>query len=118
MDPGPLNIEVTAGCDMPEYQIRCLDSDGAVFPLAGWKAHAHVRKNPKGSLVYNLSPTIDSNDVQGLVTIPAIGYANTATIQSGAYHWDLILETPTGQRLDPTLAGVFSVTLPNTQPAT
>lgn len=116
MTPGTLNLVLKRGITFGPVTISCTDADNAVLPLGGWSAFAHVRKDPAGPLVLDFAPVIAGNDTAGLVTLPAVPWATTATLAAGVYFWDLLLQDPAGRRLDPILSGTVTVTTPLTQP--
>lgn len=116
MDKATLNLEIAKGTNFGPVLIYCKDSEGAAVPLAGWSAFAEVRKDERGSVILDLSPSIESNDAAGLVTIPEIPWETTDTMPTIFAQWDLILEDTSGKRLSPLIGGRFSINAPITQP--
>lgn len=113
-----LDISVNQFTDSDPIQITCQDENGDVFPLAGYTAFAHVRKCLCGEVVLDLSPAIESDDALGIITIPSINHSVSSLIKTGAYAWDLILQSDTGARLPtPIIGGRFTVSKTPTQPA-
>ena len=110
MAAAKLNLSLVRGTDFGPVQIFCKDSADAAVPLAGWKAYAEVRKTPDDSVVFDLAPEIAADDVDGLVTIPAIAHADSLSKPLGGFKWDLILEDPAGKRIPyPIVAGTFTI---------
>lgn len=116
MEPATLNLIIKRGVTFGPLEITCADVDGNAIALAGWKAFAQGRKSPDEPVVLDFSPVIAADDSEGLVTIPAISYGETAAIAEDTFFWDLILEDNAGRRLDPILGGTVTVTTPMTQP--
>ncbi len=114
--PAPLPLSLIRGVNFGPVMIHCKDAGDVAVPLAGWKAFAEVRKDPSSSLVLDLTPVIDADDAEGLITLPEILHAATAVLAEGSFAWDLILEDPTGRRLDPIAAGPFTIESIQTQP--
>lgn len=109
MTPGTLNLTLKRGTDFPAVLITCRNTGGTIVPLAGWSAHAQARNKRSGALILDLAPQIAADDADGLVTIPGISHTVTAGLAEVSGAWDLVLETPEGKRLDPILAGDFTV---------
>lgn len=118
MDPGTLNFQIKRGVSFGPARIICRNAAGEIVPLAGWQAYAHMRKSPDDPVLIDFNPQIASDDADGLVTLPVISYAITADLTNGVFFWDLILQTPDGRRLDPSLSGTVTVATPLTQPGT
>lgn len=108
-----LNLAIKRGTTYGPITFTCRDSQGAVVPLAGWAAYAQIRSAPGSPQLYlDLAPVIAADDSAGLITIPQLSPAITASLPSFIGEWDLILESPDGIRLtDPILSG--SVTVKN-----
>jgi hypothetical protein len=112
-----LDIYINQHTDSDPITITCQDETGAIYPLAGYTAFAHVRKCLCGASILDLAPTIDANDTAGVITIPSVTFAVAKTINSGTYSWDLILQKPDGTRLPPIIiSGNFVVCKTATQP--
>lgn len=116
MDPGTLNLTIKRGVSFGPARIICRNAAGEIVPLAGWQAYAQMRKSPDDPVLIDFSPNIASDDADGLVTLPVISYSLTAALSNGVFFWDLILQTPDGRRLDPSLSGTVTVSTPLTQP--
>ena len=113
-----LNLTIRRGTTFGPVLITCKDSAGAVVPLAGFTAFAEARKGVGSAVVIDFAPVIQSNDAAGLITIPAIAYADTDDLPSCSIPWDLILQDPQGVRTtEPILEGVVSINQIITQPA-
>lgn len=114
-----VNLAITAGVDFGPVVITCYDALGAVLPLAGWKAYSEARSRtrgkPDGAAIIDFAPVIASDDAAGVVTVPALTYAQTADLPAGTYYWDLVLENPSGVRLEPPVVGSVVITRINTQ---
>jgi hypothetical protein len=106
----PRNFTINRGTTFGPILITATDNTGAVFPLAGYKAYAHVRKGLGGAITIDFAPVILPDDADGLITIPAIPFSITKDFDSGILPWDMILESPDGTRAtDPILRGVVSI---------
>ena len=110
-----LNLAITIGADFGPVLLNCTEG-AAAFPLAGYKAWAHVRTSPDDGLVLDLAPVILPDDAAGRITLPLINHDATAALTQGSYHWDLILEDAAGRRGDPIVGGAFTIGAINTQP--
>lgn len=113
-----LNLTINRGTTFGPVLITAKDGTGAVVPLAGYTAYAEARKSAGRSVVIDFSPVIEADDADGLITIPAIPYADTADIPPCSVPWDLILESPDGVRMTtPLIRGRVSINQIITQPA-
>lgn len=112
-----LNLTINRGTTFGPVLITCKDASGVAVPLAGYTAYAEARKAAGRSVVIDFAPIIEDDDADGLITIPAIPYADTADIPPCSIPWDLILESPDGIRAtDPILEGRVSINQIITQP--
>jgi hypothetical protein len=113
-----LNLTIKRGTTFGPVLITAKYGNGAVVPLAGYTAYAEARKGPGSAVVIDFAPVIEDDDADGLITIPAIPYADTADLPSCSIPWDLILEAPDGTRAtEPLLEGRVSINQIITQPA-
>lgn len=112
-----LNIEIVRGATFGPIQILCKDAAGAPVPLAGWSAFAQARDSHKTPVIIDLLPIIDPADTLGLITLTAIPWQTTKNYDFQSIDWDLILQTPTGDRLPPFLGGKIRITNAITQPS-
>ncbi len=112
-----LNLTIKRGTTFGPIIITAKDGTGAVVPLAGYTAYAAARKGPGSGVVIDFAPIIESDDADGLITIPAIPHATTKDIPSCSIPWDMILEAPDGTRAtEPLLEGRVSINQLITQP--
>ena len=112
---GNLDLEISRGTSFGPVSITCLTL-GVATPLAGYSAYAEVRKSAGGSVILDLTPTIEADDAIGLITLPEIDHALTDDLPAMDAKWDLILEDPSGKRLPPIIGGRVSINQPITQP--
>jgi hypothetical protein len=116
MIPAKLPLKITRGTTFKPVIIHCKDKDGAAVDISGWTPFAEVRKSSCDSVVVDLAPTVTDGPA-GEITIPAIQDETTVGYTAGDYFWDLILETPAGERLGPYVADRFAIRNKITQPA-
>ena len=116
MKPATLNLTIRRGVSFGPVTITGRDLAGALVPLAGWSAFSQVRLAPGEAVVLDFAPLIAADDAAGIVTLPEVTWAVTATLADGVYFWDLILQTPAGRRLDPCISGTVTVLTPTTLP--
>lgn len=114
--PADFPIAITRGVTYPGFSVLFKDKDGAVVPLAGWKAFAEIRKDPESSLTLDLTPHIAADDTAGLLVVPPISHAATDALPEGIYAWGLMLETPAGERLEPSITGMVTIDTITPQP--
>jgi len=118
MTPVTLTLEIAPGTTFGPVLITISDAAGSPVPLAGWSAHAQARHDSRAALALDLRPTILPGDAVGLVTLPAIPWAATATLPPMSGSWDLVLQDPAGNRLPPVIGGAFFISPIITQPNT
>lgn len=116
MDPANVNLSIRRGVTFRGFTLTCKDSSGNPVPLAGWSAFAQIRSQKDDSLIWDLAPTIASNDAAGLITVPPIPFATTLTLPPGDYVFDLLPQDPTGIRYDPIIQGNVKITTATTRP--
>jgi hypothetical protein len=97
------DITIRRGLTWRGMSLFCKDENGEPVPLAGWSAYSQIRKTADGPLVLDLAPTIAADDADGLITIPPVNPAATSQLPPGEHVYDVILEDPEGNRLDPPL---------------
>ena len=115
MANAPISLTLFRGTTFGPLTITCRDSAGELVPLAGWAAYAQARLHD--GTVLDLLPSIAADDAAGVVTLAALSWQDTADLPVGTGDWDLILETPQGQRLPPFFGGKFIVSAPSTTAA-
>lgn len=117
MSASILNLEIVRGTTFGPIQILCKDANGAPVPLAGWSAFAEARDSPKTPVIIDLLPVIEANDTAGIITLSKIPWQSTRILEFQSIEWDLILQTPNGDRLPPFIAGKIHITNTLTQPS-
>lgn len=91
------NLHIRRGISFGPVELECTDDAGAPIDLTGWHVWAEIRRTPETSVVADLSPLI-SDPTTGVIRI-RLNKAATAAIPAGEYGWDLVLETPAGDRM-------------------
>ncbi len=109
-----VNLAIVRGTTFGPYQILCKQADGTPAPLAGYSAQAHARECAAGELILDLAPTIEADDILGVITIPEISWETTAAMIEDLLKWDLILIDPDGRKLPPFVLGSITVSTPIT----
>ena len=104
-----LNFEIKRGGTFNGADITFKDSNGDLFPLAGWSAMAQVRKDDRSPMILDLSPRIADDDAIGLCTIPGLSWLVTNGLSGGVYRWDLTLIDPAGGRHPGKVFGSFKI---------
>jgi hypothetical protein len=109
IEPAVQNLTLKRGITFATIKLYHKDKNGSAVPLGGYIPHAQVRRKAGSStIILDLSPSVtDANG--GEVTIPEISDEDTFNTPAGKYHWDYVLETPTGKRLGPYIIGAFTV---------
>ena len=115
MAAATVDLEIERGTNFGPVVITC-ENEGIPVPLAGYSAFAHVRKGPGLALILDLAPVIESNDADGIITLPEIDNALTDDIPPMDAKWDLILEDADGKRLPTIIRGRVSINQPITEP--
>ena len=114
MTPAILDITINKGIT---FGLVLKLKDAALSPvsLVGYSVFADARLKPTSTAIaFSLSPTI-SDAPQGEVTISLTDEA-TALLKHGIFHWDLVIENPSGERLGPFVEGAVFVKALATQP--
>src|SRR4051812_39102797 len=110
-------LTVTKGITFGPIVITCKDDAGVAIPLTGYTPFAEVRESADATaVILNLQPVI-TNAASGIVTIPTIPKETTRGMTAGVFHWDFILQKPTGERIGPFVRGFFKIKGIITQPA-
>ena len=117
MPRATLDLEISRGTTFGPVLLYCKNELGVAVPLAGYSAFAEARKSPAHSVVINLSPVIEADDSDGLITIPEIPYTDTDDIPAQICKWDIILQDADGKRLAPIIGGIIAINMIITQPA-
>lgn len=113
-----LDLAINRFTTFGPIRITCKDSSGVPVPLAGYTAFAEIRKDQNHPVIIDLAPVIESDDSDGLITIPAIPPSISKELASTGARWDMILQAPDGSRAtEPILSGLVSINLPITQPS-
>lgn len=119
MTPGDLPLTLYRGATFGPVTIQCLNkplSQGGVpVSLAGYTAEAQVRAAANKPLILDLGPTIPTPS-NGKIRIYFTDEQTAAIRMHGEYLWDLFLINPSGERLGPFLAGVFTIKTAVTRP--
>lgn len=108
-------ITIWRGLTFGPLKIYAKDALGNIYTLAGgWSVFASVKKDTKFASLLNLAPTI-TNTVTGEITIELLPATTLALPECTAF-WDLVLQTPIGQKLGPYIGGAVTIKTPITQP--
>ena len=83
-------------------------------PLVGWKAAAQACKKPGGQVVLDLSPVIQIDEMDGVISLSEIPWNDTQVLAVGDLTWDLVLIDPDNRHLPPVLHGKCKVMNINT----
>ena len=115
MKPAPFSFTIVKGVKFGPLIITCKDAAGEPVNLTGWSVFADARKNAKAAVAFSLEPEI-TTPASGEITLLFSDEASNA-LPSGSFRWDLVLESPQGERFGPFAAGSVTVSLINTRPA-
>ena len=115
MAAATVDLEIERGTNFGPVVITCTN-EGVPVPLAGYSAFAHVRKGPGSPLILNLSPVIEADDTEGIITLPEIDNALTDDIPPMDAKWDLIIRNAAGKKLPTIIRGRISINQPITEP--
>jgi hypothetical protein len=97
------------GITFPTIKLYAKNANNQAVPLTDYIPHAQVRRKAGSStVVLDLNPSV-TDAANGEVTIPEISDEDTFQYAKGNYHWDYVLETPTGKRLGPYIVGAFNI---------
>lgn len=107
MTPASLQLQVTKGITFGPVLIHCKGAGGTPLNLTGYTVHAQARTSPSASLAFSLPATI-TDAAAGTITL-AWTDEQTAALPPGGFAWDLVLGTPTGERIGPILAGSINI---------
>ncbi len=108
MNPAPLSLSVTRGIISDQIDIYCQDANKKAVDLTGWDVFAQVRDEPEGDMILDLLPVI-VDAPGGHVRIPSLSDDATFALSEDAAFWDLIFQTPNGDRIGPFLAGSYTI---------
>jgi len=95
------SIVIYRGLTFGPFVVEVLDINGAPYTLTGWFPFAEVKDEPGGTQRMDLFPEIFETTKIKM----QVAFGVTAGVPEGNYYWDLILVTPTGERLGPFIGG-------------
>jgi len=108
--PFNLDLTVTKGITYGPAEFNLKDEDENPFDLTlggAWKVISYARLTKDSARKIDLAPSI-TDAANGQFKI---GFTDEQTLaqMAGNYRWDLILETPAGERIGPYFAGKYTV---------
>jgi len=81
-----LNLTVTKSTGFGGARLICREYvGGPVVPLAGYSAFSQARKDSDCPVIIDFAPVIESDDADGLITLPAISHVSANVRQPGKF---------------------------------
>jgi len=105
-----LDLTVTKGVTYGPVQFTMRDEDGDPIDFTDggeWKVLAYARPSKDSQFKIDLAPTF--TDAAGGQFQIAFTDEQTLGQLAGRYHWDMIFESPAGERSGPYFAGKYIV---------
>ena len=107
-----LPLTITKGVTFGPVIFTFKQADTSPMPLTNWVVLAYARRTKDAKEKIDLVPVI-TDAANGEVRIQFTD-EETLVLMGGEYSWDMVLQTPTGERLGPYFEGKLKVKEINT----